>query len=252
LNVVAVAPTLAPAATSVLNAVQGPREKRKTPGNKTDNKLGMIASFFDQLIPQQHPYKNAISPLSIVSATILIMTGIPAAIAATSPSEPDKSMAAAHESFVKGDIQKASAYIDKAAVSVKKDSEKVAASAKKSVKKAGEELEKLGQRVKNGEVKSDDELKKTFARVDNELAKGWYATGEESKKAGKDTSNALTKAGESLSGAANWSGTELKKGVRSSVNSVKAMGEGVKAGSEEVNKWFNDIGDGIKDVDRKL
>jgi hypothetical protein len=61
-------------------------------------------------------------------------------------------------------------------------------------------------------------------------------TAEESMKAGKDASDALKKAGESLSGAAKWSGTELKKGARSSVNSVKAIGEGVKAG-EEVNKW---------------
>jgi hypothetical protein len=168
--------------------------------------------------------KSIISPLSIVSAAALIITAIPAGFAATSSSEPDKSMEAAHESFVKGDMQKASAYIGKAAASVDTDSQKVATSAKESVKKAGEELAKLGHRVKNGEVKSDRELKKTFARVDNALAKGWHATAEESMKAGKDTSNALKNAGESLSGAAEWSGTELKEGVRSPVNSVKAMG----------------------------
>ena len=32
----------------------------------------------------------------------------------------------------------------------------------------------------------------------------------------------------------------------------QAAGEGMKAGGEEVKKWFNDIGDGIKDVERKL
>ena len=57
---------------------------------------------------------------------------------------------------------------------------------------------------------------------------------------------------ESLSGAAKWSGTELKKGTRASMNSVKAIGGGVKAGGHEVNKWFRDIGDGIKDVELKL
>jgi hypothetical protein len=47
-------------------------------------------------------------------------------------------------------------------------------------------------------------LKKTFARVDNELAKGCYATAEESMKAGKDASNALRKASANLA-AAKWS-----------------------------------------------
>jgi len=46
-----------------------------------------------------------------------------------------------------------------------------------------------------------------------------------------------------------WSGTELKKGAQSS---VKVVGEGMKAGGEEVKKWFHDIGDGIRDVERKL
>jgi hypothetical protein len=30
------------------------------------------------------------------------------------------------------------------------------------------------------------------------------------------------------------------------------MGQGIHAGSEQVNKWLHDIGDGIKDVDQKL
>ena len=72
--------------------------------------------------------KNTILPLSIISAAALTMVAIPAAVAATSSddftNEPDKSMAAAHESFLKGDMQKASASIDKAAASVKNESEK--------------------------------------------------------------------------------------------------------------------------------
>ena len=197
--------------------------------------------------------KNMISPLSIVSVAALMMAATPAAFAATlSSSEPDKSMEAAHESFLKHDMQKASADIDNAAASVKKESEKVTATAKESVRKAGEDLSALGKRVKAGKVKSDEELKKTFARADDALAKGWHATAEESMKAGTDAGDALTKAGEGLSGAAKWSGTQLKKGARSSVDSVKTIGKGMKAGSEKVNRWFHDIGDGIKDVELKL
>jgi hypothetical protein len=36
------------------------------------------------------------------------------------------------------------------------------------------------------------------------------------------------------------------------VNAAKKIGEGLKAGGEDVKKWFQDIGDGIKDVERKL
>ena len=72
--------------------------------------------------------KNKISPLWIVSAAALLMVAIPAAFAETSSSdfttEPDKSMAAAHESFLKGDMQKASASIEKAAASVKRSPRK--------------------------------------------------------------------------------------------------------------------------------
>jgi hypothetical protein len=77
--------------------------------------------------------KSTISPLCIISVAALTMIAFPAAFAATSSTdsanEPDKSMKAAHESFVKGDMQKASAYIGKAAASVDTDSERVATSA---------------------------------------------------------------------------------------------------------------------------
>src|SRR6478672_536003 len=110
--------------------------------------------------------KNTIPLLSIFSVAALVMTAVPTAFAEAASNEPDKSMTAAHESFLKGDMQKASESIDKAAASVNDESEKVAASAKDGVKKAGDELANLGKRVKNGEVKSDNELKRTFARVD--------------------------------------------------------------------------------------
>ena len=191
--------------------------------------VAVATLIFDQSKPAE-PMKNKISSLRNFSTAALMMVAIPAAFAETSSSdftsESDKSMAAAHESFLKGDMKKASASIDKAAASVSKESEKVAASAKEGVKKAGDELKKLGQSVKSGAVKSDDELKKTFAHVDNALAKAWHATAEESMKAGKDASNALKKAGESLSGAAKWSGTELKKGAQSSVKAPRRLARG--------------------------
>ena len=40
--------------------------------------------------------------------------------------------------------------------------------------------------------------------------------------------------------------------IQSAVNAAKKVGQGMKAGGEDVEKWLQHIGDGIKDVDRKL
>ena len=203
--------------------------------------------------------KKSFSVLSMVIIAVL-MVAIPAVSAQTSPgdftNEPDKTMAKAHESFVKGDINKAVEYIHKAAAYVKKEADKVAKDTKEGVKKAADDLDKLGQGVKKGTVKSSDELKKTFAKVDYELAKAWHKTADEAKKSGKDPSNALKDAGAWIEGSAKWSVTQLKEGTRASVEAVKKVGKGAakgaKAGAEEIETWFKGIGEGIEDVGRKL
>ncbi|HVO83668.1 MAG TPA: hypothetical protein VMU60_04500 [Syntrophobacteria bacterium] len=203
--------------------------------------------------------KVAFSLLSMLIMSSLL-AGIPAVYAQTSPAdftgEPDKTMAAAHESFVKKEMNKAAEQISGASDYVKKEANKVAKDASEGVKKAGDELSKLGQGVKNGTIKSGDELKKTYGKVDYELAKAWHKTAVESKKAGKDSSDALKKAGASLEGAAKWSGNKLLAGAQTSVDAVTKAGtgaaKGVKAGSEEVEKWIKDIGDGVEDLGRKL
>ena len=115
--------------------------------------------------------KNVFSVLSMLIITSLV-TGIPAVYAQTSPAdfsgEPDKTMAAAHESFAKKDMNKATEQIGKAADYVRKEADKVAKGAKEGVKKAGDELGKLGQGVKKGTVTSGDELKKAYSKVDHE------------------------------------------------------------------------------------
>ena len=200
---------------------------------------------------------------STLKNTILIaalMAAIPAGHAQPSTAdfktEPDKTMAAAHESFVKGDMNKAGDQIKQAAAYVTKQSDKVAAGSKAGMKKAGNELDKLGDDVKAGTVKSGDALKKTFAKVDHETANCWHKTAAESKQAGKDSTAALKQAGAGLEGAAKWSGHELSAGTKASVNGLKKAGEatgaGVKAGAEQVDKWFKGIGDGIDDLGHKL
>jgi len=200
--------------------------------------------------------------MSVLSSLTLAVFFLarPAVSAEKSPgdftTEPDKSMAAAHESFVKGDMHKASAQIGKAADYVKKQSDKVAADSKAGIKKAGDDLDKLGAGVKQGTVKSEAALKKSFAKVDHEMASCWHKTALEAKKSGKDSTADLKKAGASLAGAAKWSDTKLKEGTQSSIEAVKkagrATGEGVKAGADEMDKWFKGIGDGIDDLGRKL
>jgi hypothetical protein len=198
-------------------------------------------------------------PLSMATVALSI-AGATFALAQVNPDdfteEPDKTMAASHASFVKGDTAKASQEIRKAATYVRNESSEVATSAKGDVEKAAASLEKLGREVKNGTVKSGDDLRKTFARVDHALAVGWHKTAEEAKNSGKDAGAALKKAGAALDGAAKWSGTKLKQGAQASIQTLqkagKKTGEAIKVGAKQVEEWFNDIGNGIKDVGRKL
>ena len=163
--------------------------------------------------------------------------------------DPDKSMANAHESFVKGDMNKAAEHIQKAAAYVKKEADKVAKESKDSVLKASDQLSKLGAEVKKGAVKSGDELKKTFAQVDHVRAKAWHATAEQTQKTGKDATAALKSAGEGLEGAAKWSGHQLQTGTQATVDGLKKAG---KVSKDEVGKFFKGLGDGIADLGQKL
>ena len=190
----------------------------------------------------------------------LLMAAIPAVYAQSSPDqftgEPNKSLAAAHESFLKKDLNASAAQIHKASNYVKKESDQVAQDSKAGMTKAGAELDKLGAGVKAGTVKSEAEMKQTFAKVNHQMATCWHQTAAESKQAGKDANADLKKAGASLAASAKWSGNQLNAGAQASVDALKKAGKatdaGVKAGGEEVDKWFKGIGDGIKDLGAKL
>jgi hypothetical protein len=168
------------------------------------------------------------------------------------PEDPDKTMASAHEAFLKKDTTKAAEDIHKAAEFVKKEADKVGKDVKAGVVKAGADLDKFGRDVKAGTVKTGDDLKKAFAKVDHELAKAWHKTADEAKKAGTDSGEALKKAGAGLEGAAKWSGAKLKEGTLASVEGLKKVGQGAKVGAEDVGKFFKGIGDGIADVGRHI
>jgi hypothetical protein len=190
----------------------------------------------------------------------LLVASLPAVCAQTKSAdfttEPDKTLAAAHESFVKHDTQEAAEQIHKAGTYVKKEADKVASGSKEEMKKAGAELDKLGDGVKAGRVKSDAELKQTFAKVDHQIADCWHKTAADAKRSGKDSGADLKKAGDALAGAAKWSGTQLKEGAKSSIDAMKKAGKGVgtaaKASADEVDGWFKHIGEGIDDLGHKL
>jgi hypothetical protein len=192
---------------------------------------------------------------SIVSACIIavLIAGLAHAQAPGDfKSEPDKSMAAAHESFLKGDMNKAAEHIKKATAYVRAQEKKVSKGAAKGLKKAGDDLEKLGADVKKGTVKSADELKKTFAKVDHALATAWHATAEQEQKAGKDATGALRSAGAGLQGAAAWTGTKLNDGAQAAVDGLSKAGRGVKLGADAVGNAFRGLGEGIADLGRKI
>ena len=182
----------------------------------------------------------------IVTALMVAPVTVRRRLPATS-SEPDKSMANAQESFLKGNMNKAAEHIKKAAGYVRADAGKVAKDASTSVKKAGDSLDRLGGEVKRGSVKSADQLKKTFAQVDHSLAKAWHTTAEQAQKSGKDSTAALKKAGPGWrarpSGRAlSWRKARMPPSMASR-RSVRAW-----MGADDAGKFFKGIGEGIADL----
>jgi hypothetical protein len=104
--------------------------------------LGHKCRYSNQRRIQMTKKVFAILSLVIITSSV---AGIPAVYSQTSPAdftgEPDKTMAAAHESFVKKDMKKAAEQISNAADYVKKEADKVAKGAKEGVKKASDTLE---------------------------------------------------------------------------------------------------------------
>src|SRR5262245_30844253 len=190
-----------------------------------------------------------------VCVVVVLMVGVATAYAQATGAptvEPDKSMASAHEAFVKGDLNKASEHIKKAAGYLHAQEKKVAKDASAGVKKAGDDLDRLSADVKKGAVKSPDDLKKAFAKADHALATAWHATAEQEQKAGKDASRSVTSATSALEGAASWTGSKLDTGAQAAVDAVHTAGRGARMGTDAVGRAIRGIGDGIADVGRKI
>src|SRR5215469_3970254 len=165
-----------------------------------------------------------------ICVVVVLMAGVATAYAQATGApevEPDKSMASAHESFIKGDMNEASEHI----------------------KKAADDLDRLSANVKKGAVTSPDDLKKAFAKADHALATAWHATAEQEQKAGKDATTSITHASSALEGAARWTGSKLDTGAQDAVHTA---GRGAKMGANAVGRAIRGIGDGIADVGRKI
>src|SRR5215468_6427940 len=165
------------------------------------------------------------------AAVLLVGVGTAGAQSPEFKDEPDTHMAAAQESFIKGDMNASAEHIKKAATYVRGESSKVTKSASAS-------------------------LKKSFAKADHALAKAWHETAATEQKAGRDSTNALSRAGSSLEGAATWTGTQLEGGARAAVDAAHSAGrtanQGVRMGKDAVGRAFRGIGDGIADIGRKI
>jgi len=197
-------------------------------------------------------YVSSVRNACIVAVLIAGIATARAQTASDFPREPDKSMAAAHESFLKGDLTKAAEHIAKAATDVRAQAKKVDKDAAKVLQKAGDDLDRLGADIKAGAVKSSDQLKQAFARVDYAVATAWHATAEQEQKAGHDSSQALRGAASGLEGAAKWAGTKLDAGAQGAVDAVNTAGRGARFGVEAAGKALRSLGDGIADLGRKI
>lgn len=162
--------------------------------------------------------------------------------------EPDKSLNAAHESFMKKDMKTAGADIHRAGDYIRQEGDKLGGDSKKAFHDVADETDKLAKGVENGTVKTEGELKHGFAKTEHGLAKAWHGVAGDAKAAGKDTTEALKKAAHSLDAAAKWSGANIKEGTHKAVKAVKEVPDDAKVAADKVGGWFDHIGDGIKDV----
>lgn len=190
-------------------------------------------------------YKNLKIALYAILFPVLI-GAVP--LAQGSDAEPDKSLNAAHESFMKKDMKAAGADIHKAGNYIRQEGDKVGGDSKKAFHDVADETDKLAKNVEDGMVKTEEDLKHGFAKTEHGLAKAWHDVAGDAKAAGKDTTEALKKSAHSLDAAAKWSGAKMKEGTHKAVKAVKDVPEGTKVAADKVGGWFDHIGDGIKDV----
>ena len=197
--------------------------------------------------------RSLVGSVSIV--VVMLMAGAATAYAQATDAlavEPDKSMASDNEAFAKGDANKASDQIKKAAAYLHTQEKKVAKEASAGLKKAADDLDRLSSDVKKGAVKSADDLKKAFAKADHALATAWHATAEQEQKAGKAASTSITHASDALEGAAKWTGAKLDAGAQAAVDATHAARRGARMGADAIGRAIRDIGEGIADMGRKI
>jgi len=189
--------------------------------------------------------------IRFIAITTLI--GIFSVVQAGSASEdPNASLEAANESFLKHDTKAAEAYIHKAGEAIRKEGAKAGAKSKEAFDKIADETDKLAKDVKSGAVKTNADLKKRFAKINHSLAKTWHKVAGEANDAGEDTKEAMKKAAHSVSAAADWTGTKLKAGTHKTVEEVKGWPDDAEVAADKAGAWFKGIGDGIKDVGQNI
>jgi len=108
----------------------------------------------------------SISSMLIILALIATILTV---FAQTSPggftNEPDKSMAKAHESFVKGEMNKAAEFIAKAATYVKKEADEVAKDTKEGAQASVEAVKKVGKEAAKDVKAGAEEFDKLFKGI---------------------------------------------------------------------------------------
>ncbi|HUU96668.1 MAG TPA: hypothetical protein VM487_13085 [Phycisphaerae bacterium] len=163
--------------------------------------------------------------------------------------EPEHKMKAAHESFLKKDMEATAADLRKAAAFVKLEAARAAGDAKKGLVASATELEKLAGDVEKGTVSSSKTLEAAFARAHQALAKHHHAKATESwaAKAEHATGHELKAAAASVESAFKWGGKEMETGTEAVIKDSRYAAEKLIEGGgwvgEEVGKAIEKCGD---------
>jgi len=177
---------------------------------------------------------------------------------AKTPSIPLYSLETLEGHFRKamGDIEKkaysdAATQIRAASNLIEKEAQQSKADVRKVLTKSAQELQALAKRMESDLPVSTKEMRQMITKAYRAMAESSHGKASESlsKKALSETAGYLKAAAEYLEKAWLWSGRVMEKSVGSAIDSAKALGSEILAGSkhaaDEITTALEDLGTGI-------
>ena len=164
--------------------------------------------------------------------------------------EPGSHLEKAHESFLKKDVQVATAEMKKAAAYCLIEAKRATGDARDGLVGAGHELEKLADDVKSGTVQGIKSVDDAFARAYHALAKHHHLKATESwtKKETKKVGHAIHASASYVERGFQAAGHEVDEGIHKTLDGARKLSGDLISGS---GKLGEDVGSAISNCGKQ-